>query len=214
MVFVALGDPVGSGIVTSLARPSGNVTGTSNQASEVSVKSLALLKEIVPSVRRIAILTNPTNSSLTLVISDMQAAAKTLRLEITIVNAGTPAEFEKAFAEIARGRAAGLVILTDSMFNIEAGRLTTLAAKYRLPTMGTVSSIPESGGLMSYGANRPDLIRRAAILVDKILKGAKPTSGGLGGDNKRRTSHACRKTIRRIPDGRQESCVPATPSPF
>jgi len=174
VVFVAVADPVGSGIVASLARPGGNVTGISNQSPEVSVKSLALLKEIVPSARRIAVLLNPTNSSLPPMISELQAAAKTLRLEITFVNAGTSAEFEKAFAEIARGRPAGLVILADPLFNSEAGRLTTLAAKYRLPTMGTINTVPESGGLMSYGANRPDLIRRGAIQVDKILKGAKP----------------------------------------
>ena len=174
VVFVAAADPVGSGIVASLARPGGNVTGISNQSPEVSVKSLALLKEIVPSARRIAVLSNPTNSYLHRLVSELQAAAKTLRLEITVVNATATTEFEKAFAEIARNRPAGLVILADPLFNIEAGRLTTLAAKYRLPTMGTINNVPDSGGLMSYGANRPDLIRRAAILVDKILKGAKP----------------------------------------
>ncbi len=174
VVFVAVGDPVGSGTVASLARPGGNVTGNSNQSPEVAPKLLELLKEIVPSTKRIGILTNPTNSSHPLVLRGMQAAAKTLRLEIIVVNAGTPAEFEKAFADIARVRPASLVILADPLFISEAGRLATLAAKYRLPTMGTVDTVPESGGLMSYGANRPDLIRRAAILVDEILKGAKP----------------------------------------
>jgi putative ABC transport system substrate-binding protein len=174
IVFVALSDPVGQGIVASLARPGGNITGISNQNPETTTKSLALLKETVPSARRIAILSNPTNSSLPPVVSELQAAARTLRLDITVVNAGTSAEFEKAFAEIARARPAGLVILADPLFNSEAGRLTTLAAKYRLPTMGGINVVPESGGLMSYGANRPDLIRRGAVLVDKILKGAKP----------------------------------------
>jgi putative ABC transport system substrate-binding protein len=175
VVFAAAADPVGSGIVASLARPGGNVTGTSNQSPAASVKSLALLKEVAPSIRRIAVLSNPTNSSLPPLVSELQAAAKTLRLEIVVVKAGTPAEFEKAFAEIAQGRATGLVILADPLFNSEAGRLTTLAAKRRLPTIGTINNVPDSGGLMSYGANRPDLIRRAAILVDKILKGAKPS---------------------------------------
>ncbi len=174
VVFTGVSDPVGQGIVASLARPGGNVTGLSVQHPETAVKSLALLKEIMPSARRIAILSNPTNSSLPLVIQDMQAAARTLRLEIIVVNAGTPAEFEGAFAEIIRTRAAGLVILADALFNSEAGRLTTLAAKHRLPTMGGQNTVPESGGLMSYGANRLDLVRRAAFLVDKILKGAKP----------------------------------------
>ena len=174
VVFAILSDPVGQGFVTSLARPGGNITGISNQHPEVAVKSLALLKEIVPSAKRIAILSNPTNSSLPKVIQDMQAAARKLRLEITVVNAGAPTEFEGAFAEIVRDRPSGLVILSDAMFITEAARLTTLAAKYRLPAMGGHNSVPESGGLISYGANRPDLIRRAAVLVDKILKGAKP----------------------------------------
>jgi putative ABC transport system substrate-binding protein len=175
VVFAAVADPVGSGIVASLARPGGNVTGTSNQSPAASVKSLALLKEVVPSIRRFAVLANPTNSSLPPLVSELQAAAKTLRLEIVVVKAATPAEFEKAFAEIARGRATGLVILADPLFNSEAGRLATLAAKRRLPTIGTINNVPDNGGLMSYGANRPDLLRRAAILADKILKGAKPS---------------------------------------
>jgi len=174
VVFAILSDPVGQGFVTSLARPGGNVTGISNQHPETAVKSLALLKEIVPSAKRVAILTNPTNSSLPQVVQDMQAAARKLRLDITVVNAGVPAEFDKAFAEIARGHPDGLVILSDAMFVSEVARLTTLAAKHRLPTMGGNKEVPESGGLMSYGANRLDMIRRAAVLVDKILKGAKP----------------------------------------
>ena len=174
IVFAALNDPVSQGIVASLARPGGNVTGNTNQGRDTANKSIELLKEIVPSAKRIAILTNPTNSSLPLVISDIQAAAKTLRLEVAVVNAKTPGEFDGAFAEIAHARHSGVVIPADPLFNSEAGRLTTLAAKYRLPTMGTINNVPESGGLMSYGANRPDLLRRAAIMVDKILKGAKP----------------------------------------
>ena len=174
VVFALVSDPVGQGIVASLARPGGNITGISYQHPEVAAKSLSLLKEIVPSTKRIVILSNPKNSSHPPVISEMQAAGRTLRLETTVVNAGAPSEFDNAFADIARERPAGLVILSDPLFNIEAGRLTTLAAKYRLPTMGTTNNVPESGGLMSYGPNRPDLIRHAAIMVDKILKGAKP----------------------------------------
>ena len=107
-------------------------------------------------------------------VQDLQAAARKLRLDITVVNAGAPAEFEKAFAETARDRPDGMVILSDAMFITEAARLTTLAAKHRLPTMAGNNEFPESGGLMSYGANRLDMIRRAAVLVDKILNGAKP----------------------------------------
>jgi len=175
-VFTNVADPVGLGFVTSLARPGGNVTGVSSQNPEVAAKSLALLKEAVPTARRIAILTNPTNTSLTLVLSETQAAAKALRLEIGVVKAKASAEFEGAFAGIVRDRAAGLVILADALFTSEARRLATLAAQHRLPTMGGHESVPEGGGLMSYGANRQDLVRRAAILLDKILKGAKPAN--------------------------------------
>jgi putative ABC transport system substrate-binding protein len=161
--------------VTSLARPGGNITGISNQNPETSVKSLTLLKEIVPTAKRIAILSNPTNSSLALVLSEMQVAARKLRLELSVVNAKAPAEFERAFAEIVRDRPAGLVIFADPLFTVEAGQLTALAARHRLPTMGGMSAVPDAGGLMSYGANRLDMVRRAAVLVDKILKGAKPS---------------------------------------
>ncbi len=174
VVFVNVSDPVGQGFVTSLARPGGNVTGISNQNSEVAAKSLAFLKEIVPSAKRIAILTNPTNLAHSLLLNEMRAAARTLRLEITVVNARASAEFDGAFTEIVRDRPAGLLILSDTFFTSESGRLTTLAARHGLPTVGGNDTVPESGGLMSYGANRSDLIRRAAILVDKILKGAKP----------------------------------------
>ena len=174
VVFAGVGDPVGQGFVTSLARPGGNVTGITNQSPEVAAKALALLKEIIPSAKRIAILSNPKNSSLLVVLSEMQAAAKTLRLEVTVVNARAPVEFEEAFAEVVRAQSEGVVILADALFTSEAGRLATLAATHRLPTMGLNGVVPEGGGLMSYGANRLDLVRRAAILVDKILKGAKP----------------------------------------
>ena len=174
VVFAGVADPVGLGLVTSLARPGGNVTGISNQQRDTAVKSLELLKEIVPSAKRVAVLSNPTNSSLPMVLTDIQAAARKLRLEIIVVNVATPAEFDKAFTEISEERPAGLVILADPLFSTEAVRLMTLAAKHRLPTIGRNNNIPEGGGLMSYGANPLDLVRRAAILVDKILKGANP----------------------------------------
>ena len=174
IVFAGVSDPVGQGIVASLARPGGNVTGATNQSRDVATKLPALLKEIVPSAKRIAILSNPANSSLPGEIQAMQVAAKTLRLEIAVVNAGAPADFDKAFAEIARDRSDGLIILTDALFVTEAARLMTLATRHRLPTMCGINVFPESGGLMSYGANLLDVVRRGAVLVDKILKGAKP----------------------------------------
>jgi putative ABC transport system substrate-binding protein len=174
IVFNAVADPEAQGFVTSLARPGGNVTGLSVQHPEFAPKSLELLKEILPSAKRIAILSNPTNSSLPRVLGQMQTAARALGLDIQIVNARAPDEFEGAFAEIARSRPAGLVILADALFITEARQLTALAVRHRLPTMGGIDAIPQSGGLSSYGPNRLDMIRRCAVLVDKILKGAKP----------------------------------------
>jgi putative ABC transport system substrate-binding protein len=104
----------------------------------------------------------------------MQAAGKTLRLELAVLDVKAPGEFESTFAEIARIRPAGVVILVDTMFQNEAAQIMTLAASFQLPTMGGHNAIPEAGGLMSYGANRLDLVRHAVILVGKILKNAKP----------------------------------------
>jgi putative ABC transport system substrate-binding protein len=174
IVFTSVADPVGQGIVDSLARPGGNVTGATNQARDVAGKSLALFKEVLPSAKRIAILANWANLSVPLMLSEYQAAAKTLRLELIVIKVISPSEFDRAFAEIALARPAGLVINSDRMLNAEAVRLATLAAKHRLPTISMNNVFPESGGLMSYGANRPDMVRRTAIQVDKILKGTKP----------------------------------------
>jgi len=174
VVFVGVADPVGQGIVASLARPGGNVTGVSSQQTETAVRSLALFKETIPSAKRFVILSNPTNLSLAPVLSNMQAAGKALRLELTVIDVKAPGEIERAFAEIAKIRPSGVVIPIDTMFQNEAGRIIKLAAGAQLPTMGGHTAIPENGGLMSYGANRPDLVRHAVILVDKILKNAKP----------------------------------------
>ncbi len=173
-VFMGVADPVGQGVVASLARPGGNVTGVSMQHPEFAPKLLELFSEILRSARRITILSNPANSSLPRVIEEMRTAARALRLEIKVVNARGRDEFERAFSEIASQRPAGLVILRDALFASEARRLTTLAASHRLPTMGGDAVMPESGGLGSYGPNTLDMVRRCAVLVDKILKGAKP----------------------------------------
>lgn len=175
IVFCAVADPVGQGLVASLARPGGNVTGTAGQQSVWAPKLLELFKEVLPSAKLVAVLSNPTNSSLPPVLREMMAAAKSLGLQIRIFNARTPDEIEPVFAEIGRVRPAGIIPLVDSMFIGEAGRLTNLAARYRLPMLAGHNTIPENGGLMSYGPNRLDLVRRAAVLADKILKGAKPS---------------------------------------
>ena len=133
------------------------------------------MKEILPSAKRIAVLSNPTNSSLPLVLEEMRTAGRALRLDIQVVNAGTPDEFEGAIAEAVRGKSAGLIILRDALFISQSRRLTALAATHRLPTMGGDNTLPESGGLASYGPNSLYMLRSSAVLVDKILKGAKPS---------------------------------------
>jgi putative tryptophan/tyrosine transport system substrate-binding protein len=150
-VFTAVADPEAQGFVTSLARPGGNVTGLSVQHPEFAPKLLELLKEILPSAKRIAILSNPTNSSLPRVLGEMQTAARALGLAIQIVNARAPDEFEGAFAEIARSRPAGLVILTDALFTSEASQLTTLAVRHRLPTMGGSMRSPRAAAFRATG---------------------------------------------------------------
>ena len=174
IVFGPVADPVGQGIVPSLASPRGNVTGLSAQHPETAVKTLELLMEIVPSAKRIGILSNPTNSSLPAVIKDMQAAARKLNVEAFVVHARDPVEFPDAFAELARLRVNSLAIVADAMLIANSGSLAAHAAKYRLPAIGGISSYPENGGLISYGSDRVDSYRRVADLADKIIKGAKP----------------------------------------
>ena len=174
IVFPTIGDPVAQGVVTNLARPGGNLTGLSLQAPETTGKLFELLKEIVSGATRIAFLVNPDNPSLRPVLPEVQIAAQKLGVEILIVEARVPADFGGAFAETARWRADALVIWSDQMLVAQFSSLGRLAAKHKLPTISSNSALPEQGGLASYGPNRLDLMRRAAILVDKILKGAKP----------------------------------------
>jgi putative ABC transport system substrate-binding protein len=174
IVFAGVSDPVGQKIVASLARPGGNATGLSNQIPETSAKTLELLKEIVTSATRIAILANPTNEATALILLEMQAAARHLRLETSIVYAQSADELDKAFAEAKRLRADGMAIIADSVFNLNSRKVAALAATYRLPSISSLPRFPEEGGLISYGWNRPAHYRRGAELVDKILKGAKP----------------------------------------
>ena len=175
IVFSFVADPVGQKLVASLARPGGNLTGISNQNPEVAAKSLGLLKEVIPSAKRITVLMNPTQASAnTMILGDMQAAARSPGLEIEVANARSADEFEGVFSELARKRPAGLVVISDPKFVSEASRIAALAARHQLPMVSQHSAFPEQGGLMSFGADRLGLIRRAAVLVDKILKGAKP----------------------------------------
>jgi len=176
IVFTTVNDPVALGIVASLARPGGNVTGLSLQSPDTIAKRLQLLKEIVPGAKRVGLLVNPSNSSAVTWLKELPPAAKTLGVELLFVEARSPAELDGAFAEIARKRVDSLILFDDAMFIAQASRIATFAARLTLPTMSGYSVLPQSGGLVSYGPNRLDMVRRAATLVEKILKGAKPAN--------------------------------------
>jgi putative ABC transport system substrate-binding protein len=173
-VFTTVNDPVALGIVASLARPGGNVTGLSLQSPDTTAKRLQLLKEIVPGAKRVGVLVNPSNSSAVTWLKELPPAAKALGVELLIFEARSPADFDGAFAEITRMRIDGLIIFDDPMLQAAAAQIVIRAATLKLPTIAGHSVVPESGGLVSYGPDRLDMVRRAAILVDKILKGAKP----------------------------------------
>jgi putative ABC transport system substrate-binding protein len=177
IVFAGAGDPVGSGLVTSLARPGGNVTGLSSLNPELIGKRLELLKQAVPGVDRVAVLWLPgalgerTDKDM---LTGADVAARALGVRLQFVEARGPDEFARAFSDMSSARAGALTVLPSNRFLREHRRLVDLAAKNRLPAVYTSREFVDAGGLMSYGANQPDLFRRAATYVDKILKGAKP----------------------------------------
>jgi putative ABC transport system substrate-binding protein len=174
IVFAAVGNPVGAGLVASLARPGGNVTGASNQTSDLAGKRLGILREVVPGLRRLAIMANTGNVAAALEMGEVEAAARTLGVEVTALEIRRAADIVPAFQTL-EGRAHALYVVIDPLVGANHVRINTMAAGARLPTMhGTREFVVEGGGLMSYGANFPDLFRRAADFVDKILRGAKP----------------------------------------
>lgn len=168
-------DPVGAGLVASLARPGGMVTGFSTLAGpEMVGKTMELLKETVPALTRVAVLSNPTNPFTALALKETEKWARNLKLSIRHFSASSPDEIEKAFVAASKERVGGLIVVQDAMFLAQRVRLAELAAKNRLPAIYGIREHAEVGGLMAYAANRPEIFRRAATYVDKILKGAKP----------------------------------------
>jgi len=174
VVFVTFADPVRTGLVVSLARPGRNMTGLTMSAADVVGKRLELLREALPKVSRVAVLWNPVNRDTEEQVKAAQSAAGSLGLRIETHVASAPAELEGVFAAIARTHADAFVVLSDPMFGRERQRITGLAAKSRVPGMYHWRSYVDAGGLMSYGPDWRQLIRRAVTYVDKILKGAKP----------------------------------------
>jgi putative ABC transport system substrate-binding protein len=177
IVFAAVGDPVGSGLVTSLARPGGSVTGTSGRAPELVGKCLEQLKQAIPGVRRVAVLWQPgafgegTERDM---LKGAEVAARALGVRLQFVEARGPADFDTAFSDMTRARADALTVLTGGMFIGERRRLVDLAAKNRLPAVYAWRVFVDAGGLMAYGPDLAVMFRRAATYVDKILKGTKP----------------------------------------
>ena len=173
IVIATADDPVGTGLVASLARPGGNVTGLSNQISDTSPKRLELLREVVPGLRRLAILFNVGNPGAVLDIREFEAAVRMFGLEALTFEIRRAEDIAPGF-EALKGRADALYVGADPLVNTNRVRINTLALAARLPTMHGTRDYVEAGGLMSYGPNVPDQYRRAADYVDKILRGAKP----------------------------------------
>jgi ABC-type uncharacterized transport system substrate-binding protein len=174
IVFDAAGDPVGSGFVSSLARPGGNITGLSNIAPDLDGKRLELLKEAFPKVARVAFLWEPGGARGNAALTDMEAAAKALGLKLLSLPVRGIDDFESAFARAKREGAQALITTRGTLINTQQRQVLDFAAKNRLPAMYPASDFVEAGGLMSYAPNYEDLLRRAADFVDKILKGTKP----------------------------------------
>jgi putative ABC transport system substrate-binding protein len=177
IVMIFPSDPVETGLVASLREPGGNITGTTfTPGPEIFGRQLQILKESVPGISRVAILSNPADPSFALQVREVEAAARSLRINLRHVAARGPEEFESAFAEMARVRADALLVNGTSTFLAHRIRLAELAVKGRLPTMYSFRESVEAGGLMAYAVNMADFVGRAAVYVDKILKGAKPGS--------------------------------------
>ncbi len=174
IVMVLSTDPVGTGFIGSLARPGGNITGLSFQATDLQGKMLQLLKEAVPGATRVAVLWDPTEPGRRAVAREAEVAGGALGLQIQLVGVKSAAELDAVFAAMAKDRPHALLVQASSMIFAQRARIAALAAKNRLPVIGWRREIIEAGGLMSYGAAYGPQFRRAAQFVDRILKGAKP----------------------------------------
>jgi putative ABC transport system substrate-binding protein len=175
IVMAASADALGEGLVTNLAHPGGNITGMTFLAGpEIAGKQLQLLKEMVPTASRVAVLMNPTNRSHAAFARELKVAARSIGTQLQVLEAPSPDQLNGAFAAMSRARAAALLVLTDGMFFGQRRQVADLVARGGLPALFSQREFVDAGGLASYGPNIVDMFRRAAIHVDKILKGAKP----------------------------------------
>ena len=172
--MASAGDPIASGLVETLARPGGNITGLSQMAQELAGKRLELLKEIVPKLSRVAVLWNPRDQGSTLSWKEIQSPGEQLGVQLHSLEVRSANDFDKAFEDAGTTRAGALAIMPDVVILRSLQRIADLAAKSRLPSIFHITEFVDSGGLMAYGPDRSDLFRRAATYVDKILKGRKP----------------------------------------
>jgi putative tryptophan/tyrosine transport system substrate-binding protein len=174
IVMTSHSDPVGSGLVASLARPGGNVTGLSLQTKDLRVRQLQLLREMLPKLGRVAVLLNPDIASHARELTEMEAAARSLDVQIQVARARAPTDFSEAFGSVTKARSDAMVTFGSAMLFLHRTALVEAAAKFRLPTVYPFSQYAEAGGLLAYGPSLRENYRRAAWYVDRILKGAKP----------------------------------------
>jgi putative tryptophan/tyrosine transport system substrate-binding protein len=174
IVFLSGSDPIGSGLVSSINRPTGNVTGIAFMFTRLGAKSLELLRELVPNATVIAALANPINPNAEPQVRDLQAAARTLGVELVTVGASNEAEIDSVFPTLAQRKIGALIITADGFFIGRQDQFVTLADRHAIPTIYPTRHYAEAGGLMSYGASLPDAFRQCGICVGKIIKGAKP----------------------------------------
>ena len=175
IVFVGAPDPVGVGLVASLARPGGNVTGFADNATALSAKRLQILKETVPTASRIAVLWNAQDQAMTLRYREIDRAAHVLGVSVHPLGVREPDDFEGAFAAMDRDRPDALFMVTDALTNLNRKRVLEFADAHRIPAMYEFASLVREGGLISYGPSYDDMFQSAAVYVDKILRGTKPT---------------------------------------
>jgi putative ABC transport system substrate-binding protein len=174
IVMVSVGDPVGSGIVSSLSRPGGNITGLSNLVGDVSGKYVDLLRSAVPGLQRIAVLTNPDNATHSKIAAQVRTSAATIGIKVVPIAARSAADIRAAFATLRKEGGSALVVLGDPFYGQEGRLIGELGLSGRVPTLLTNRALAEAGGLMSYGQDLVEHYGRAATYVDKILKGARP----------------------------------------
>jgi putative ABC transport system substrate-binding protein len=174
IVMVNTPDPVELGLVASLARPGGNITGVTSLSIDVTIKQLDLLKEAVPRASRIAVLWNPDNPWHPIAVKALREGGRSLGVQLQILEVRAPDELERAFQTMVRERAQAVLVLADPMTFTHRRQVATLALRHHLPLMGGLREYAEAGGLMSYWADGTELVRRAASYVDRILKGARP----------------------------------------